>query len=306
MKKTQTKKKSVNKTRVLFIFCCCFLPVLSWLVNYIYVNASSFVMAFTNKDGEFTVEHFVRFYNEIVNPTSDIRLAFRNTFLTFGIILATYPLKVLVSYFIYKKIPGAGFFRIVFFLPSIIFSVALAMIFNRMIGVHGFIAQAVQKWLELDYVPELLADSRFANATVLLHMMWLSFPGDLIVWGGTFARLPEDVMESAKVDGVTWWQEFTKITVPLVWPTFAMKMVLTCCGIFSASGAVFLLTEGKYGTITFNTWMYLQLLNNTGSYKTSNAYYYMSAVGLIVTVCAVTISLCVRRYMDKAFDDVEF
>ena len=302
----KTKKKPINKTRILFIVCCCFIPVLNWLVNYVYVNASSFVMAFTSKDGGFTLEHFVRFWNEITNPASELRLCFRNTFLTFAIILISYPFKVLVSYFLYKKVPGSNFFRIVFFLPGIIFSVALAMIFDRMIGVNGIIAQTVQKVFNLDTVPTLLADSRFANTTVLLHMLWIGFPGDLIIWGGTFARLPEDVMESAKVDGVNWWQEFTKITVPMVWPTVAMKMVLLFCGIFSSSGAVFLLTKGEYGTNNFNTWMYLQLLNNAGSYKTSNAYYYMSAVGLVITIIAIAISLSIRRYMDRVFDEVEY
>ena len=300
------KKKKVNKLRVLFIICCVAPPILSWLIQYVFVNISAFGMAFMNKDGELTLEHFVRFYNELQNPVSEIRIAIRNTFLTFGIILLMYPIQVMVSYFIYKKIPGAAIYRILFFLPSIIFSVALTMIFQRMIGVEGFIAQAIQKWKHLDYVPELLADSRFANTTVLLHMVWLSFPGDLIIWGGTFARIPEEVLESGKIDGVNWWTEFTKITVPLVWPTVAMKMVLTFCGCLGASGAVFLLTAGEFDTVTLNAWMYLELLNNAGTYETSNAYYYMSAVGLIMTVFAITISLFIRKYMDKAFDEVEF
>lgn len=300
------KRRKVNKLRVFFILCCIIPPIVSWLVQYVYVNFSAFGMAFMNKDGEFTLEHFVRFYNELQNPVSDIRIAIRNTFLTFGIILLMYPIQVLVSYFIYKKIPGASVYRILFFLPSILFSVALSMIFQRMIGVEGFIAQTVQKWLNLDYTPTLLADSRFANTTVLLHMVWLSFPGDLIIWGGTFARIPEEVLESGKIDGVNWWTEFTKITLPLVWPTVAMKMVLTFCGCLGASGAVFLLTGGEFDTITLNAWMYIQLLNNAGTQATSNAYYYMSAVGLIMTVFAITVSLFVRKWMDKAFDEVEF
>ena len=85
-----------------------------------------------------------------------------------------------------------------------------------------------------------------------------------------------------------------------------MKMVLTFCGCLGASGAVFLLTGGEFDTVTLNAWMYIQLLNNAGTHETSNAYYYMSAVGLIMTVFAITISLFVRKYMDKAFDEVEF
>ena len=96
------------------------------------------------------------------------------------------------------------------------------------------------------------------------------------------------------------------ITVPMVWPTVALQMVLMFCGIFGASGAVFLLTKGMYGTMTISAWMYLQLYNLTGSPHTSNAYNYMSAVGLVITVIAIGISLGIRKWTDKAFEEVEF
>ena len=300
------KNRPINKRRVLFVICCCIFPIINWLIFYVFANLSSFTMAFTNKDGVVSFDNFIRFWDELTNPNSDIRIAFRNTFLTFAIILVTFPFKVLVSYFIYKKVPGAGIYRILFFLPSIIFSVAWAMIFQKMIGVNGFIAEWVQDWLNLPQPPELLADSRYANTVVLLHMMWMSFPGDLIIWGGTFTRIPQDVLESGQIDGVNWWQEFTKITVPMVWPTVALQMVLMFCGIFGASGAVFLLTKGMYGTMTISAWMYLQLLNMSGNQYTSNAFNYMSAVGLVITVIAIAISLFIRKWSDKAFEEVEF
>lgn len=300
------KGKPINKRRVLFVICCCILPVIQWLIFYVYANLSSFVMAFTNKDGVLSFDNFVRFWGELNNPASDIRIAFRNTFITFAIILISFPFKVLVSYFIYKKVPFAGVYRILFFLPSIIFGVALAMIFQKIISVNGFVAEWVQDWLNLSQPPELLADSRYANKVVILHMLWLGFPGDLIIWGGTFTRIPNDVLESGQIDGVNWWQEFTKITVPMVWPTVALQMVLMFCGIFGASGSVFLLTKGMYGTMTLSAWMYLQLFNMSGNQYTSNAYNYMSAVGLVITVIAIAISLGIRKWTDKAFEEVEF
>ena len=300
------KGKPVNKRRVLFGICCCILPVVNWLIFYVFANVSAFSMAFTNKDGVLSFDNFIRIWEELNNPVSDIRIAFQNTFLTFAIILVSFPFKVLVSYFIYKKIPLAGVYRILFFLPSIIFSVALAMIFQRIIGVNGFIAEWVQNLLNLAQPPELLADSRYANTVVILHMLWLSFPGDLIIWGGTFTRIPNDVLESAQIDGVNWWKEFTMITIPMVWPTVALQMVLMFCGIFGASGAVFLLTKGMYGTMTISAWMYLQLYNLSGSPYNSNAYNYMSAVGLVITVIAIGISLGIRKWTDKAFEEVEF
>lgn len=301
---SKKKKKSWNET--LFILCCISIPIIHWLIFYVYANASSFLMAFTDSQGNLSFANFTRFYKEMTSPNTTLRLAFRNTFLTFGIQLAAFPFKVLVSYFIYKKVPGYGIYRVLFFLPSILFSVCTAMMFTRVIGVNGFIAQGVGEWLDLGMTPELLADSRFANTVVLLEMLWLGFPGDLIIWGGTFARIPEELLEAGIMDGTNWWTEFTKIIVPVVWPTVGLQMVLLFCGVFGASGSVFLLTGGDYGTMTISAWQYITLLESSGSRYTSNVYNYLSAVGLIMTVIAITLSLVIRKYADKIFDEVEF
>lgn len=304
---TQTRrKKPIRTRRVLFILFGITVPIINWLIFYVYTNFSSIMMAFTNGDGQLSIANFLKFFDEFTMETSQIREAFRNTFITFGVLFVTFPFKVLVSYFIYKKIPFHGFYRIVFFVPTIVFSVAVSMVFTQLVGVDGFIAQAVQKWSDLDYTPDLLADTRYANIVVLLNMMWLNFPGDLIIWGGAFARIPEDVLESGKIDGVTWWTEFTKIIVPMVWPTVALQMVLLFCSLFGATGNVFLLTEGRYGTMTLNAWMYITLYRSSGTMYTSNVYNYMSAVGLMITTVAIIVSLLVRRYTDKAFEEVEY
>ncbi len=299
-------KKPINKKRILFLMFGLTIPILNWLVFYVYTNASAIGMAFLDSQGSVSLDNFVRFFDEFKSDTSLLPIAFKNTFLTFGILFVTFPFKVLVSYFIYKKIPFHKFYRIVFFLPTIIFSVALAMVFTKLVGTEGFIAQYVQESLGMDYTPELLAESRFANTVVLLNMIWLQFPGDLIIWGGTFARIPEDVLESGKIDGVTWWTEFTKIVVPMVWPTVALQMVLLFCGIFGATGNVFLLTGGQYETMTLSAWMYTTLYNNAGSVYTSNVYNFMSAVGLLITIVAIIISLSIRKLTDKLFDEVEY
>ena len=263
-------------------------------------------MAFLDSEGKPSLVNFQRLWTEFRLPTSTIRIAVQNTLITFAISIACFIPRVLVSYFIYKKVPFYKIYRILFFLPSILFSVCVAMCFTKMVGTQGFIAELVQNVLGLDHKPELLADTRFANYTIWFHMLWLGFPGDLIIWGGTFARLPEDVLESARLDGVSWISEFTKIVVPMVWPTVALKMVLTVCGVLGASGQVWLLTKGSYGTMTLSCWLYKTLMESSGTKYTSNVYNYLSAVGLVMTVISVVIALIVRKYTDKAFQDVEY
>lgn len=301
--KLKTNKHLYSKTRNLFIICCITLPIIQFLVFYVYTNASSIVLAFTDtKSGSFTFANFTRFFNEFKQETSSIRIAFKNTLLTFAILFVTFPLKTLVSYFLYRKIPGHKVYRILFFLPMIIFSICTTLMYKRIVGVNSFIAKGIGTWLGLGYTPDLLGDSRFANLFVIIHMLWLTFPGDLIIWGGTFARIPDDMLEAGKVDGTTWWSEFTRIIVPLIWPTLALKMVLLFCGIFSASGQVFLLTRGQHGTMTLQAWQYIQLLENTNT----TAYNYLSAVGLLLSIVAIAISLTVRTITDKYFSEVEY
>jgi len=302
----QDRKKIVRRkkfNRNLFVFSCIALPIFNFLLLYVYVNFSSIVMAFTNVRGELGFDNFVSFWKELNDADSLLRDAIPNTLITFAIGFVTFPFKVLVSYFIYKKVPFSGFYRIVFFLPTIIFSVALNFIFIYMIGPEGFIAQAVNGWTGLG--PDLLADSRTANLVIWGQMLWLGFPGDLIIWGGTFTRIPQDVLESAQIDGVNWWTEFTKIVVPMVWPTVSLQMVLLVCGLFGATGNVWLLTQGDYGTHTISSWMYSQLYSGSLS-KGSGVFNYMSAAGLSITVVAIILSTAVRKWTDKAFEEVEF
>ena len=300
------RKKRINKCRLAFIICCCALPILQWLIFYVYANFQAFTMAFTDRTGALSLENFTRLWRTLKKIDTDLAVAIRNTGITFGLVVLQYPFHILVSYFLYKKIPGSGLYRVLFFLPSIIFSVAFALTFKQLIGVNGFIAQTVQEAQGLDYTPTLLADSRYANYVVLLHKLWIGFAGNIVIYGGAFARIPDDVLESARIDGVNWWQEFTKIIIPMVWPTVALHAVMMVCGIFNATGDVFLLTGGKYGTMTLSAWMYIQILEGGGDITNSNVFNYMSAVGMVMTIIAVTISLGVRRWTDKVFKELEY
>lgn len=300
------KKKKMRLQTKLFILFCVGLPVIDWIVFYIYPNLSAFVMAFTDRTGAFTLEHFTRFFEKLLSWDPELTVVVRNTVLTWLITCLLMPIQMLVSYFIYKKIPGASVFRILFFLPGLIFSVASNLVFIRLIGPEGPIAKIVADYCNLDYVPELLTETRFANWVILGQLIWANIPGDLIIWGGAFARIPNETLESGYIDGTTWWTEFTHIIIPMVWPTVALKIVLQAAAMFSATGNVFLLTGGDHGTHTITSWMFVTLKNGTGNYATTNAYNYMAAVGMCISVVAVFISLVVRRFADRHIEEVEY
>jgi ABC-type sugar transport system permease subunit len=135
-------------------------------------------------------------------------------------------------------------------------------------------------------------------------MLWGGFPGNMILWAGTLARIPDSVIEYGRMEGISWLREIWQIIIPLVWPTFVLLFITMWAGFFSASGAVFLLTGGGYGTQTLSNWMYMKVYSVKQKY--SNAYTYLAAFGMMLSVVAATISLSVRHIANKFNAGVEY
>ena len=304
------KRKAMD---ALFYISFMIIPVIAFALFYVYVNLDSFIMAFQKPvDGKLVFAKFDNFKwvfeklkNGAVNDEDNLRLAFVNTFKTFGVQMIMFPIGLFVSYFIYKKIFGYKVFRVIFYLPTLISGVVVSFFYLALMQ-DGFMPKFLQDLYNLDYkLVNPLVDSDFANKMVLLHFVWLNFPGSLIIWGGTFSRIPESVLESAKLDGVNWVQEMFVIILPLVWPTFVLMITLQLAGVFGATGAVFLLTGGKYATQTVSNWMYMQVYNATNPYE-SGTLYYVAAMGLMLTFISCVIAVLVRKFLVSKIEETTY
>ena len=303
----RTGKKKFNFIRTAFIISAIALPVIHTLIFYFYVNFQSFGMAFQHKEvtGKivWTLDNFSEFFEALGRDGSELRVAFKNTFLSWLVSVFNTIVGFLASYFLYKQIPGHKIFRYIFLIPGVLAATITTSVFKEIIGINGPVLWLVQK---IDNIPvkiDLLNEPDYANKMVFLQLFIGGVATNLVMWGGTFARIPESVLEAAKLDGCPWHKEVTHIVIPLVWPTVALFIVLSVCGIFSAGGNVFLLTKGLNGTQTFANWMYMQVYSYSNDF---NALSYMSAVGMTVSAVAITISLIVRKFADSAFGDLQY
>lgn len=217
-------------------------------------------------------------------------------------LLVILPLTVFVAYFIYKKIPGYKFFRVVFFLPSIISSVVLTMLFANIVGVNGPVASLMQKILGLERVPELLGQDEYALGTIVVYCIWTGFGTNLILLNGAMARIPAEVLEAARLDGAGRVRELFQIILPLTWPTLTTLITFTFIGIFTASGPILLFTGGAHKTTTISFWIFDKVYYSASS----NMQSYASAVGLFFTLIALPIVLFVRRVMNRLCDDIQY
>ncbi len=310
--KTYKKKKPGNTWQEnLFIITCLLVPVVYFLIFYVYVNFDAFLMAFQKPVGgkiEWTLDNFTWVWERITKgstlDTDNLQVAFQNTFITFGIQIALFFVGLVVSYAIYKQVLGYKVFRVLLYLPAIISGVVTSFFYIELMNA-SWLQEMLTNLFHLDYqIKSPLMDPDFANWMVLLNFIWLGIPSNLILWGGAFSRIPTAVLESARIDGCNWVRELFQIILPIIWPTFVMLITTNLAGIFGCTGAVFLLTGGQYGTQTVSNWMYMkvQLANNSNDL----ALYRASALGFVLTLISCAIALFVRFFLNKHVQEVEF
>ena len=314
--KLDNAKKKQKILRILFILSFTIIPVVHFLLFYVYVNLDSFVMAFQKPNDTrtglvFTWDNFDYIFKLFKEGSSfpewDLKLAFGNTFKTFLVQMIMYPIGLLVSYFIYKKIWGYKAYRVIFYLPTIISSVVVSYFFQELMSpTSSFFPELLYKITRTKgIVQNPLENPDFANQMVILNLVWLSFPGNLIIWGGTFSRIPDSVIESARIDGVSWIRELIQIILPLVWPTFVLTVTTSIAGIFGATGNVFLLTGGLNGTQTVSNWLYMRV--QQAHDPLSNSYLYQaSALGLILTVISCALAIFVRKVLNSRVEEIQY
>lgn len=309
-------KRKQKILKVLFIVSFMIIPIVHFCLFYVYVNLDSFLMAFqkpneTKTDLIFTLDNFTYIFKLLKEGSSfpewDLQVAFTNTFKTFLVQMIMYPIGLLVSYFIYKKVWGYKAYRVMFYLPTIISSVVVSFFFQELMSpTSSFFPKFLYKITgTAGVVQNPLENPDLANKMVLLNLIWLSFPGNLIIWGGAFSRIPDSVIESARIDGVSWVRELVQIILPLVWPTFVLTVTTSIAGVFAATGNVFLLTGGLNGTQTISNWLYMRV--QQANDPLSNDYLYQaSALGLILTVISCALAIFVRKVLNSRVEEIQY
>lgn len=296
------KKKSAMKRReTIFLVCILALPVLNWLIFWLSVNVSSFVLAFQDNAGNWSFINFTLFWNQLTSPYGDtVGMAILNTLKYFAVnLLLVFPLTLIMSYFIYKRVAGYRAFRVIFFLPAIISGIVLVSVYSNMISPTGPIG-ALLKAMGVQMPEEgYLLNPDTATPAILIYCIWTGFTTNLIIISSAMSRIPVEVLESARLDGCSSFKELIFLILPMIWSSVSTLVIFILTGIFNASGPILLFhPDGGYNTMTLSFWIYQQVYGG-GTYGGTGNYGLVSCAGLIFTCIGVPFILLVRRLIEK-------
>lgn len=219
-----------------------------WLLGFLAFTAypflSSAYLSFTRYD-IVTKPIWVGAANYHTLLTGD-PLFWKSLGVTFEFALIAVPLGVIfgvvLALLLNLDLRGMGVYRTIFFLPSILPTVATSVVFlwllnpeigliNRLLRVIGIAGPA---WLQ---------SPQWALPSLVLMSLW-AVGGSMVIYLAGLKDIPAYLYEAATIDGAGAWQRLRHITLPLLSPVIFFNMVMGLIGVFQYFTEAYVMTQG--------------------------------------------------------------
>jgi len=137
----------------------------------------------------------------------------------------------------------AGLFRTALFAPVVTTLVAVAVVWRYLLHTrYGLINYALA---HLGIHPiDWLGDPHWALPAIILFAVWKNFGYNMVIFLAALQSIPADLYEAARLDGASLWQEFGRITLPMLRPTLLLVSILTVAGYFQLFAEPYVMTQG--------------------------------------------------------------
>lgn len=312
----KTKKKIVKREKprtmtsrrrgeLVFFIALIAYPLLQFSVFYVAVNINSVLLAFKNFDidtaqfyfnakGEL-FDNFKNFINDLKGNAAMITAAKNSLKLYLCTLFIAFPLNLVFSFFLYKKVPAYGFFRVILFLPQIISALVVSLMFRY------FVENALPGLIGMN----LLTTKKTGFSTIIFYTIWAGFGTQILIYTSAMTKIDDSLVEFGELEGMSLIREFWQITLPLIFPTITIFLVAGIAGLFTNQASLYNFYGGSART-DLQTLGYVFFVRIIKSNDASYAQYpYAAAAGLLFTLVATPITLIVKYALERFGPSVE-
>ena len=154
------------------------------------------------------------------------------------------------------KVKGQAFYRVIYFLPSIVPTVAGTILWIWLLQPQFGLINAMLRYVGVRG-PEWLQDPAWALPAFILMSLWGIGGGRMIIFLAGLQGIPDSYYEAAEIDGAGAWSKFRHITLPMLTPVIFFNMVLGVVGSFQVFTAAYIMTGGGPADATLFYVLYL-------------------------------------------------
>lgn len=245
------KKKNVKKSRFGEHNLVGYMFISPWLIAFFLFTlipiVASLVLSFTDfnvlkpQSAEFIgLDNFVRMFTE------DRRYG-RSVTATLKYVIFAVPLRLVfalaIAMLLNTKRRGVAFYRAAFYAPSVIGgSIAVAVMWRQLFGNEGLINFILATFGVEG--PRWLGRPETAIWTLVILAAW-QFGSPMLIFLAGLKNIPEQLYESASIDGANGWQQFWKITLPMLTPIIFFNLIMQMISGFMVFTQAFIITGGS-------------------------------------------------------------
>ncbi len=297
---TVKKRTRAAKGDMLFYVLMMAWPILQFCVFYIAVKFNSILYSFQRYDKlsrtfTWTLD-YVKSALKMMTTSPALVETMKMTLLFFLLFTGiNTPLGLLFSYYISKKQFASGFFRVFLFLPSIICSVIMVLIYGNFVDVA---LPEIVRVLTGKTVGGLMSTKSTRFFAVMFYNLLVGFGVNVLMYSNAMSAISEEVVEAAHLDGATGLKEFWFITLPSIYPTLVTFLITALAGMFLNQYNLysFFGSGEHFGLQTYGLYFYVQTLAADGSRA---EYSQISAIGLWLTFIALPLTYGVKFLLEK-------
>jgi multiple sugar transport system permease protein len=188
-----------------------------------------------------------------------------------------------------RKLPGMGFFRVLFFAPMTVGVVASGLLWSWMFSPQYGLLNYLLHFVGMGPYPWLTSDST-SLLSIIIVGIWRSLGFNIIIFLAGLQSVPEVLYDAASVDGAGPWRRFRHVTIPMLSPTIFFGTLMGVIFSFQVFEQTYVMTQGGPGNSTLTIIYYI--------YQEGFAYLrmgYASAVSVtFLVVLAVGTMLMLR------------
>jgi multiple sugar transport system permease protein len=134
-------------------------------------------------------------------------------------------------------------FRTALFAPVVATLVAVALVWRYLLHTRYGLLNWALGAIGVHPV-DWLGDPHWAMPAIILFAVWKNFGINMIIFIAALQSIPADLYEAARLDGAGLWQEFSRVTLPMLRPTMLLVTILTVAGYFQLFAEPYVMTEG--------------------------------------------------------------
>lgn len=206
------------------------------------------------------------------------------------------PLSLLLSFIcallLNIKVKGQSFYRVIYFLPSIVPTVASTMLWLWILNPSTGVLNTLLGFIGIDG-PNWLRDPNWSKPSLILLLLW-GMGGTIVIYLSGLQDVPVSLLEAAELDGASWWNRLLNITIPMVSPITVFNLITGVIGMFQyfAQAYVFAFSQGNTGSGSIGTPLNSTLFYSVYLYQTGFMYLKMGYASAMAWILFVIILIC--------------